>query len=60
MVWDSNSTSIPNTNKDLTLSINFAQDTGSTTPSGDTIISTVDDLLDNSTDGTYNYMDGTY
>ncbi len=60
VVWDSNSTSIPNTNKDLTLSINFAQDTGSTTPSGDTITSTVDNLLDNSTDGTYNYMDGTY
>ena len=60
VVWDSNSTSIPDTNKDLTLSINFAQDTGSTTPSGDTITSTVDDLLDVSTDGTYNYMDGTY
>ena len=60
VVWDSNSTSIPNTNKDLTLSINFAQDTGSTTPSGDTIIATVDNLLDSSTDGTYNYMDGTY
>ena len=59
-VWNSNSTSIPNTNKDLTLSINFAQDTGSTTPSEDTIISTVDNLLDSSTDGTYNYMDGTY
>ena len=58
--WDSNSTSIPDTNKDLTLTINFAQDTGSTTPSGDTIISTVDNLLDSSTDGTYNYMDGTY
>ncbi len=60
VVWDSESTSIPNTNKDLTLSINFAQDTGSTTPSGDTITSTVDNLLDSSTDGTYNYMDGTY
>ena len=60
VVWNSNSTSIPNTNKDLTLSINFAQDTGSTTSSGDTITSTVDNLLDSSTDGTYNYMDGTY
>ena len=60
VVWNSESTSIPNTNKDLTLSINFAQDTGTTPPSGDIITSTVDDLLDSSTDGTYNYMDGTY
>ena len=60
VVWDSKSTSIPDTNKDLTLNINFAQDTGSTNPSGDTITSTVDNLLDSSTDGTYNYMDGTY
>ena len=58
--WDSNSTSIPDANKDLTLDIDFVQDTGTTPPSGDTITSTVDDLLDSSTDGTYNYMDGTY
>ncbi len=58
--WDSNSTSIPSTNKDLTLSINFAQDTGSTMPSGPTLASTTQTLLDSSTDGTYNYMDGTY
>ena len=58
--WDSNGASIPNTNKDLTLDIDFVQDTGTTPPSGDTITSTVDDLLDSSTDGTYNYMDGTY
>ncbi len=58
--WDSNSTSIPDTNKDLTLKINFVQDTGTTPPSDGSISSTVDNLLDSSTDGTYNYMDGTY
>ena len=58
--WSSASTSIPSTNKNLTLKINFVQDTGTTPPSGDTITSTVDNLLDTSTDGTYNYMDGTY
>ena len=58
--WDSSSTSIPDTNKDLTLSINFAQDTGSNPSGGDTITTVVDNLLDSSTDGTYNYMDGTY
>ena len=58
--WSSASTSIPSTNKNLTLKINFVQDTGTTPPSGDTITSTVDNLLDSSTDGTYNYMDGTY
>ena len=58
--WDSNSTSIPDTNKDLTLKINFVQDTGTTLPSDGSISSTVDNLLDSSTDGTYNYMDGTY
>ncbi len=58
--WDSNGASIPDANKDLTLDIDFVQDTGTTPPSGDTITSTVDDLLDSSTDGTYNYMDGTY
>ena len=58
--WDSNSTSIPNTNKDLTLKINFVQDTGSTTPSETALASVTQNLLDSSTDGTYNYMDGTY
>ena len=32
--WSSTSTSIPSTNKDLTLSINFAQDTGNTPTTG--------------------------
>ena len=32
--WDSTSTSIPSTNKDLTLSINFAQDTGNVPTTG--------------------------
>ena len=34
--WKSTSTSIPSTNKDLTLSINFAQDTGNTPTTGGT------------------------
>ena len=61
VVWDSNSTSIPNTNKDLTLSINFAQET-TLDPNNpiNSISSKTQNLLDNSTDGTYNYMDGTY
>ena len=58
--WSSSSTSIPNTNKNLTLTINFSQDTGSTTPSGDTLANVTQTLLDSSIDGTYNYMDGTY
>ncbi len=58
--WDSSSTSIPDTNKELTLKINFAQDTGTTPPSGSTLASATQTLLDASNDGTYNYMDGTY
>ena len=58
--WDSNGTSIPSTNKDLTLSINFVQDTGTISPSENTLAKTTQTLLDSSTEGTYNYMDGTY
>ena len=58
--WSSASTSIPDANKDLTLDIDFVQDTGSSTPSGTTLASVTQNLLDSSTDGTYNYMDGTY
>ena len=42
--WSSASTSIPSTNKDLTLSINFAQDTGNTPTTGGTAS---DYLIDN-------------
>ena len=58
--WDSNGTSIPSTNKDLTLSINFVQDTGTISPSENTLAKTTQTLLDSSTEGIYNYMDGTY
>ena len=42
--WKSTSTSIPSTNKDLTLNINFAQDTGNTPTTGGTAS---DYLIDN-------------
>ena len=59
--WNSSSTSIPNTNKNLTLTINFSQDTGNSsgtdTPPGTTgeAVETLFSQYD-----TYNYMDGTY
>ncbi len=58
--WDSSSTSIPSTNKDLTLDIDFAQDTGTTSPSEIKLARVTQNLLDSSTEGTYNYMDGMY
>ena len=57
--WDSNSTSIPETSKDLSLTIDFAQDTNQIT-SGGNITEFVQDLLETSSDGTYEYMGGTY
>ena len=59
--WDSSSTSIPDTNKDLTLTINFAQDTGNSSGT-DTTSSTIGEATQTllSQYDTYNYMDGTY
>ena len=57
--WDSNSTSIPETSKDLSLTIDFVQDTNNVV-SGGNITEFVQDLLETSPDGTYEYMGGTY
>ena len=59
--WNSSSTSIPNTNKNLTLTINFAQDTGNSSGT-DTPPSTTGEAVETllSQYDTYNYMDGTY
>ena len=57
--WDSNSTSIPETSKDLSLTIDFVQDTNNI-ESGGNITELVQDLLETSPDGTYEYMGGTY
>ena len=59
--WDSSSTSIPDTNKNLTLTINFAQDTGNSSGT-DTPPSTTGEAVQTllSQYDTYNYMDGTY
>ena len=57
--WSSNSTSIPETSKDLSLTIDFVQDTNQVT-SGGNITEFVQDLLETSPDGTYEYMGGTY
>ena len=57
--WNSNSTRIPETSKDLSLTIDFVQDTNQVT-SGGNITEFVQDLLETSPDGTYEYMGGTY
>ena len=59
--WNSSSTSIPNTNKNLTLTINFAQDTGNSSGT-DTPPSTTGEAVETLLEqyDTYNYMDGTY
>lgn len=57
--WDSNATSIPETSKDLCLTIDFGQDTNNVV-SGGNITEFVQDLLETSPDGTYEYMGGTY
>ena len=59
--WSSSSTSIPDTNKKLTLTINFAQDTGNSSGT-DTPPSTTGEAVQTllSQHDTYNYMDGTY
>ena len=59
--WSSSSTSIPDTNKKLTLTINFAQDTGNSSGT-DTPPSTIGEAVQTmlSQHETYNYMDGTY
>ena len=57
--WDSNSTSIPETSKDLSLTIDFVQDTNNVV-SGGNITELVQDLLETSPEGTYEYMGGTY
>ena len=57
--WSSNSTSIPETSKDLSLTIDFVQDTNQVTTGGN-ITELVQDLLETSPDGTYEYMGGTY
>ena len=57
--WDSNATSIPETSKYLSLTIDFVQDTNQIT-SGGNITELVQDLLETSPDGTYEYMGGTY
>ena len=57
--WDSNATTIPETSKDLSLTIDFVQDTNQNT-SGGNITELVQDLLETSPDGTYEYMGGTY
>ena len=57
--WDSNATSIPETSKDLSLTIDFVQDTNNV-ESGGNITELVQDLLETSPDGTYEYMGGTY
>ena len=57
--WDSNATSIPETSKDLSLTIDFVQDTNQITLGGN-ITELVQDLLETSPDGTYEYMGGTY
>ena len=57
--WDSNSTSIPDTNKDLTLKINFVQDTGNTPsyegPMSDWLIDNVvsEDITSSPTEGLF-------
>ena len=57
--WDSNATTIPETSKDLSLTIDFVQDTNNI-ESGGNITELVQDLLETSPDGTYEYMGGTY
>ena len=57
--WDSNATSIPETSKGLSLTIDFVQDTNQITLGGN-ITELVQDLLETSPDGTYEYMGGTY
>lgn len=57
--WDSNSTSIPETSKDLSLTIDFVQDTNNVV-SGGNITELVQDLLETSPEETYEYMGGTY
>ena len=59
--WNSSSTSIPDTNKNLTLTINFSQDTGNSSGT-DTPPSTTGEAVQTllSQYDTYNYMDGTY
>ena len=57
--WSSNSTRIPETSKELSLTIDFVQDTNQVT-SGGNITEFVQDLLETSPDGTYEYMGGTY
>ena len=57
--WDSNSTSIPETSKELSLTIDFVQDTNQVTTGGN-ITELVQDLLETSPEGTYEYMGGTY
>ena len=57
--WDSNATTIPETSKDLSLTIDFVQDTNQIA-SGGNITGFVQDLLETSPDGTYEYMGGTY
>ena len=57
--WDSNGASIPDTNKDLTLDIDFVQDPGESTSPGSKTLSTISqELLDSSS--TYTFMNGTY
>ena len=61
--WSSTSTSIPSTNKDLTLSINFAQDTGNVPTTGgnagDYLIDNVvsDDITSSPTEGLFGIDD---
>ena len=57
--WDNNATTIPETSKDLSLTIDFVQDTNNI-ESGGNITELVQDLLETSPDGTYEYMGGTY
>ncbi len=57
--WDSNATTIPETSKDLSLTIDFVQDTNNI-ESGGNITELVQDLLETSPEGTYEYMGGTY
>ena len=62
VTFDESATSLPEESKQLTLKLNFAQDSGNTPetePEGVTIVQATDSLL-NISGSTYNYLDGTY
>ena len=62
VTFDENATNIPEESKQLTLKLNFAQDSGNAPepePEGVTIAQATDSLLSNS-NTTYNYLNGTY